>query len=195
MFNKPINFKFPEHVLSQEEFYNLITTSKKELHNYMSSNDEYIKVFICDKETAEDRNEPGYLENCEFDEICYDYKNRYYVAQLKTTKTGYNLSIANLIWYGYHEVWSYAFDIYEMHRVDKNYKKLFIKDFFVCEINNRSEIWMYNDFINIYNNIKSLDRDQIEKRKLIILNEILRKKEIKKINNQFDNLLVQLNNG
>jgi hypothetical protein len=183
MFNtKTKEFIFPEYVLSQEEFYNLIINSKIELHNYMVKNDKYIKVFICYKETEEDRNNIGYLKNCKVDEICDDYKNRYFVAELNILKTGFNLSISNMIWFGYHEVWSYCFDIYEMHNLDKQYKKLYIKDFYI------SKICMYNDFINIYNTIKSLNRDIIEEKQLNNL-----KTEIEKIYKKIPNTELKIN--
>ena len=48
----------------------------------------WAKIFICEKETDEDRADHDYIDNCEVDDICNDYKNRYYVAQITTKKIG-----------------------------------------------------------------------------------------------------------
>ncbi len=160
------NFNFPEHILTQNEFLNLIENNKTLLHNFMVKNNKYIKIFICEKETDEDRNNIGYLEDCEIDETLNDYKNRYYIAELKTLQTGYHPAIANIIWFGYHEIWSYGFDIYEMHKIDKSYKRLFIKDYYVADYNKRNGVHMANDLIKLYDIIKSLNRDIIDQTKI-----------------------------
>ena len=191
MFNKKKEaFVFPEHVLSQDDFFELICNDKKRLHDFMVNNNKYITVFICEKETEEDRQDPSYLENCEVDLIINDYKNIYYIAQLKTIKNGYHPAIANALCFGYHELWSYSFD-----RLKPYYKKMCIKNYHICDINKRPDffIHMSNDFMPIYNVIKSLHRDIIEnkiceilddKRKLKAIDGLMKlyEKELKKLN-------------
>jgi hypothetical protein len=185
------SFVLPTHVLTQDEFIKLVSNpiTKKQLHNHMAKNNKYIKIFICEKETDQDRLDPDYLENCEYDDICADYVNQYYVAELKTKRTSSQPLIENMIWNGYHGEWSYGFDIYEMHRIDLNYKKLFLSDYFFCDVNDRvsnhKSIHMSNDLNTIFNVIKSLNRDIIEEKMLEILTEQTRLKEIAKINKKY----------
>ncbi len=185
------SFPFPSHVLTQDEFANLISnnTTIKQLHNYMAKNNKYVKIYICDKETDEDRLDPDYLDNCEVDDICADYVNRFYVAQLKTKRTSCHPAIGNMIWDGYHGEWSYGFDIYEYHKLDPNHKKLFLSDYYFCDVSARlsayNSIHMAHDLNTINQMIKSLNRDIIEEKMLAILNQQSRLKAIEKVNREY----------
>jgi hypothetical protein len=185
------NFVLPTHILSHIEFNNLISniTNKKQFHNYMVKNNKYVKIFICEKETDEDRLDPDYLDNCEVDDICADYVNRYYMAELKTKRTSCHPAIGNIIWDGYHGEWSYGFDIYECHKIDKDYKKLFLSDYYFCDVDKRlsqyKTIHMSNDLNTILDVIKTLNRDIIEEKMLAILKEKSRLKAIAKINKSY----------
>jgi hypothetical protein len=189
--SKKNNFLLPTHVLSHDEFNDLINNNvtKRQLHNYMAENNKYVKIFICDRETDEDRLDPDYLDNCEVDDICADYVNRYYMAELKTKRTSCHPAVANMIWDGYHGEWSYGFDIYECHKIDKDYKKLFLKDYYFCDVDKRlsqyKTIHMSNDLNTILNVIKSLNPDIIEEKIISILREQSRLKEIAKINKAY----------
>lgn len=199
-------FTFPEHVLTQEEFYELIANNKRALHNYMIKNNKFIKIFICDKETDENEKYLEYLDETNeekysddtngkyLDKINYNCENKFFVAQLKMVKNGYKSSFLNDFWYGYHEVYSYGIDIYEMHKLDDNYNKLFIDNFFTCfnKSNTNSEPWMYNDFIIIYYKLKKLNIHEIETEKLKMLNEISRTNKINEINKYHDKILIDI---
>lgn len=181
----------PDHVLSQEEFARLVSNKStfRPLHNCMVKNNKYIKIFICNKETDEDRLDSDYLDNCECDDVCGDYVNQYYIAELKTKRTSCHPAVGNMIWDGYHGEWSYGFDIYEYHKLDPNYKKLFLSDYYFCDVDERmgcyGSIHMAHDLHTILGMIKSLDRDAIEGKMLEILNEQSRLKAIEKINKAY----------
>lgn len=128
----------------------------------MANTNKYAVIYICDKETEEDRKDEVYIENCEIDSICADYANRYYVAKLKTARQGYYTDFASVLVDNYHTIFSYGFDIYEYHKLDKNYKKLMIENYYFCDIKERTEKFgtdMSNDLLTIFNVIKSLNRD------------------------------------
>ena len=92
-----IHYGIQNNVLTQEQFNQIIQINKKQFHEQMLKANIWAKIFICEKETDEDRADPGYMDNCEIDDICDDYKNRYYVAQLTTKKTANPQSIGDLI--------------------------------------------------------------------------------------------------
>ena len=153
-----------DKVFTQSEFKNIIENEKIEFHEQMLKKNKWAKVYICEKETEADRNDPVYRENCEIDEICNDYKNRYYVAQLKTIQTTYPDRVAQMamIQHTYHQFWSYAIDIYEYHIHDASHKKLLLKNYYISNSSHRKENHMADDFEDILNKIKSLNADDIE---------------------------------
>ncbi len=182
------NFNFPEYVLSHQEFNDLIQNEKKNFHNYMAKKNKYAVIYICDKETDEDRLDEAYIENCEIDSICADYVNRYYVAQLKTSRQGYYSDFTSVLQDNYHTIWSYGFDIYEYHKVNKDYKRLIVKDYYFCDIKERTKnlgTHISNDLLTILQIIKSLNRDLIEEKIMAIITEKSRLREIDKINKQY----------
>jgi len=159
--NKRFNI---DHVFTQSEFKEIIENDKEQFHEYMLKKNNWAKIYICEKETEADRNDPVYIENCEIDEICNDYKNRYYVAQLKTIQTDYPSSVSQhaMIHHTYHMFWSYAIDIYEYHKNDTSYKKRVLKNYYILKPSDRKEIHMANDFERILDKIKSLNSDIIQ---------------------------------
>ena len=169
-------YNIKDNVLTQDQFYEIIKldengkSKKKLFHEQMLKANIWAKIFICPKETDKDRADPDYIENCEIDEICDDYKNRYYVAHLSTKQVAQPNSIADLIWMPiiYHKFWAYVLDIYEYHKLDSSYKKLVLKDYYVCDnVIDRKGYNMSNDLDTIFNVIKKLDRDIIEKNIII----------------------------
>lgn len=190
-------YNIKNNVLTQNQFNEIIQTNKKLFHEQMLKANIWAKIFICEKETDEDRADPGYIENCEVDEICDDYKNRYYVAQLKTKQTANPQSIADLIWQPivYHEYWAYGFDIYEYHKTNPSHKKLILKDYFVCEYLDRKGYNMSNDFEILLSLIQKLNRDIIENKVIAILTEEIRKKKIAQINETYNKKISEINDS
>ncbi len=189
--NSVDNFNFPEYVLTHQEFSDLIKTNAKSFHDYMVKKNKYATIFICDKETDEDRMDEGYKENCEIDSICADYVNRYYVAQLKTAKQDCYSDFSSVLHDNYHTIWSYGFDIYEHHKLDTNYKRIIIKDYYFCDIKERTKSFdthMSNDLVTILQIIKSLNRDLIEEKIMAIITEQLRLRDIANINKQYGHI-------
>ncbi len=188
--NSSMMGNLPEHVLSQQEFGDLIqnTRRKTAFHDQMVKNNKYPVIFICDKETDEDRMDEGYKENCEIDSISADYVNRYYVAQLKTVRRKHYSDFSSLLHDNYHTNWSYGFDVYEYHKLDSNYKRLMVKDYYFCDIQERTKNFgthMSNDLITILQIIKSFNRDRLEEQIMAAINEQLRLRDIADINTKY----------
>ncbi len=182
------DFNFPEHVLSHQEFSDLIQNNKKKYHDHMANTNKYATIFICDKETDEDRMDKEYIENCEIDSICADYVNRYYVAQLKTVKQDCYSDFSSVLHDNYHTIWSYGFDVYEYHKLNKDYKKLMVENYYFCDIKERTKKFgthMSNDLSTILDVIKTLNRDLIEEKIMSVITEKSRLRDVANINKQY----------
>jgi len=162
--NATFEYNF-DNVLSLTEFNDIISdkTKIKMFHERMMKVGKCY-IFICEVETDEDRMDPDYMENVMIDDICGNYCNQYYVAQLKTKQIAHPESIADIIWMPmiYHEFWAYAFDICKFDRNDTTYKKLVIDNFHICDYFTRSNYYMQNDLFQINDMFKNLNRDMIE---------------------------------
>lgn len=172
-----------DRVYTLDEFKKMIADNRDKVHNQMCLHEKYAKIFICEKETEQDKTDPDYLDNCEVDDICDDYKFQYYAAELKTKKTGYYDSISDMAWNNYHQVWSYSFDIYEMHRNNSTHKKLILKDYFTPKT--RKGNHMTNDLVPIFDVIEKLTRDVIENKVIANLTEQSRLREIDLVNKKY----------
>lgn len=155
-----------DNVWSGQEFAQIINNeqSKAKLHNQMVRTDKYPKIFICEKETEEDRADPVYRENCEIDDICANYHNQFYVGKLKTVRVDSPDSVGDIIWMDqvYHKYWAYGLDIYEYDRSKPEYKKLVVSEYYLGSVDKRKDYHMANDLIEICSITNGLTRDAIE---------------------------------
>ena len=178
--------KYNNKILTLEEFEEMINENKKLLHNQIVKSNIYPKIFICEKETDEDKLDPVYIENCEIDDIVDDYKNRCFVAQLtsKRDPNAYFESVGNIIWNDYHQLYSYGIDIYEYHKIDKTFTT-FLENYLICDIKTRNGTHMCDDYVKICNTIKNLDGKKIGDELCKRFREKSRLREIDNINKKY----------
>jgi len=133
-----INLNILDNVLTQETFEQLINVKYKrlQLQDIIANTNKVIKIYICDKSNSNDK---------------------YYVAHLKTFNLG-PPSFGHIFWgyFVYHEYFVYGFDIYEYSKIDEVYKKIYKKNYHICNIKTRNGYNMSHDFETILNVIKKM---------------------------------------
>jgi hypothetical protein len=135
-----------DNVLTQETFKQLITVkcNRLQLQDIITNTNKVIKIYICDNSNSNDK---------------------YYVAHLKTVNLG-PPSFGHIFWgyFVYHEYFVYGFDIYEYSKINEDYKKLYKKNYYICNIKTRNGYNMSHDFETILNVIKQMcyEKQKIE---------------------------------